>query len=88
METTKLEKFCYKILDKLFQAVGFKQFSLDYVLEHEDWRSKNSWTQDQEEYFYYWFVENAQSDLGLNKRQANFEYKKFIQEFGWPIIHD
>lgn len=88
METNKLEQFCFKALDKLFQAVGFKHFSLNYVQENPNWREKNSWTKDQEDYYYYWFIDNLQKDLRLTKREADFEYKKFIEELGWPIVND
>jgi hypothetical protein len=88
METNKLEEFCFKILDKFFQAVGFKKFSLEYIQKTPNWKYQNSWTKNQEEYYFQWFVESAQKDLNLTKHKAEIEYYKFIKEFGWPIIND
>jgi len=88
METNKLEEFCIKILDKLFQAVGFKKFSLEYVQDNPEWKSQNTWTKDQEEYYFQWFVENAQKELNLTRRRAEIEYNKFMREYGWPIVKD
>ena len=83
----KLDKFVPKVLDRMFRKVGFKKFDKSFVEKYkEDWYTRKTWTQEQEDEFHKYFVDTAIKDLGVPKDWAEKEFQWFNLNYGWKLV--
>ena len=75
-------KFLEKALDKMFQAVGEKEWDREFT-KQEDWYLKKTWTLEQREEFKNWFLEQIKKDLKVDKVSAEKEWAWFDMMWGW-----
>ena len=82
----KLDKFVPKVLDRMFRKVGFKKFDKEFIeLYKDDWYTRRTWTNDQEEEFHKYFVKTAIKDLGVPKKWAEEQFGWFNLNYGWKL---
>jgi len=77
------DKVIRQCLDRLFQAVGFKQFSQRFVNKHENWYQCKSWSTAEEANFRRWMVGYLQKKLQLTPKVARHEVSWFLLDYGW-----
>lgn len=82
MKTDKTEKFFQKVLDKLFQSVGFERFDSKFVKQKE-WYLKKEWSAEQEKEFKKYFIKEHIKTFGLGKQMAEMEFQWLNLAFGW-----
>ena len=63
----KYDKFLKKALDKMFTYVGFDSFNEQFTKENVDWFNKKEWSEDQNNEFKKWFIEQGKKDLRFPK---------------------
>lgn len=83
----KAKKFGLKVFDRMFRKVGFKKFDQSFIDDYkEDWFTRKTWSQDQQDEFHLYFLKVAQSDLKVSKRWAERQFQWFNLNYGWKVI--
>lgn len=82
---SKIDKFVYKALDRMFSMVGFDGFDESFT-KQDDWYSKKSWSADDQDKFREWFIMTARKDLKWNKKCAEREFSWFNLMWGWKCV--
>ena len=80
----KADAFLSKVLDMMFNMVGFKKFNKKFTTQ-EGWYTKKSWTLERRNEFKMFFIEEAKKDLQWSKKLAAREFAMFDLMFGWKI---
>ncbi len=81
----KYQKFFDKIVNKMFQMVGFGSFDQKFVDKYpNNWYQRKTWkNKEQETEWKSYFIKEARNDLKISKKSAEKEYSYFNLMWGW-----
>lgn len=80
----KQATFLKKALDELFKRVGFDGYDQKLVDKYpNNWYVQREWTEEQEESYKQWFVEQHQKTFRSTKKYARSEASWFLFAYGW-----
>jgi len=75
-----IQEYKMWIIKEMFKFIGAEY--TDNLVSEEDWFLVNTWSQDEENKFKNWFVDDLRS-LGLTKKLATEEANFFLMNYGW-----
>lgn len=79
-----IQRIISSALDRMFTIVGFDGFDPEFA-KRDNWYLQRSWTEEQENEFKAWLINECRTKLRMRKKAAEFEASVFILSWGWKI---
>ena len=83
MSSKNVSVFHAQAMEKLFESIGEKYYK-DYVSKPA-WYLTKSWTQQQQDLFVEWYVNESVKVLKVPKKMAEREACYFVTNYGWKV---